>query len=286
MSLLYHWKGENHARDLAAGVGYHLNQGNPLMHTLEIGESLWAFSRAKSGHYFLAAELVTSTLTRNPEGYRYGPYRVWGNSRTSRYFRAEGQPDISTLIRRLGLKAGKEDTPLGWAFQGYSAVRHISPEAHDLLTAWSSDLASEPLARIPAEDVLEAVVATGDAQAVLNLLHAESPGLDEKRRAYLARAIPTRSRTLVLQLRDLYDGKCQACGWSPRAEHDMDFCEAHHVRWLSRGGTDDLSNLTLLCPNHHRVVHGLDLQMDFARMAFVGTRAVLSLLVERHALGG
>lgn len=40
------------------GAGYHLNQANPMLHEIDIGDSLWAFTRSKLGTYVLAAELV------------------------------------------------------------------------------------------------------------------------------------------------------------------------------------------------------------------------------------
>ena len=40
MTLLYHWCGDNHRRDLDHGVGYHLNQANPLLHDVELGDSV------------------------------------------------------------------------------------------------------------------------------------------------------------------------------------------------------------------------------------------------------
>ena len=84
--LLYFWRGDNYRRDLDYGVGFHLNQANPLLHQIGIGESLWAFTRNTDGRYVLAAELVISAKTMNPRGYRYGPYRVWGDLTRSRYF--------------------------------------------------------------------------------------------------------------------------------------------------------------------------------------------------------
>ena len=78
MPLLYFWRGDNYRRDLDYGAGYHLNQGNPLLHSINIGDSLWAFTRAQSGKYALAAELVVSAKTINSPGFRYGKYRLWG----------------------------------------------------------------------------------------------------------------------------------------------------------------------------------------------------------------
>ena len=43
--LLYYWRRDNYRRDLDMGAGYHLNQANPLMHQIDLGDSLWAFTR-------------------------------------------------------------------------------------------------------------------------------------------------------------------------------------------------------------------------------------------------
>jgi 5-methylcytosine-specific restriction enzyme A len=47
MPLLYYWRGDNYRRDLDFGAGYHLNQANPLMHEINMGDSLWAFTRRR-----------------------------------------------------------------------------------------------------------------------------------------------------------------------------------------------------------------------------------------------
>jgi len=56
--LLYFWRGDNYRRDLDLGAGYHLNQDNPLLHDIAVGDSLWAFTRREDGVYALAAEFV------------------------------------------------------------------------------------------------------------------------------------------------------------------------------------------------------------------------------------
>ena len=65
---------------------------------------MWAFTRTLDGSYALAAELVVSAKTSNPLGYRYGPYRIWGDLKCSRYFVVGGQPDVTPLIRSLHVK--------------------------------------------------------------------------------------------------------------------------------------------------------------------------------------
>lgn len=54
MPPLYFWRGDNYRRDLDFGVGYHLNQANPLLHAINSGDSLWAFTRRRDGAYVLA----------------------------------------------------------------------------------------------------------------------------------------------------------------------------------------------------------------------------------------
>src|SRR5947209_19953737 len=101
MPLLYYWRGDNHRTDLDMGAGYHLNQANPLMHQIDIGDSLWAFTRTKDGRYVLAAQLVVRAKTFNPPGFRYGRYRIWGDLHMSKYFQAAGQPNVEAIIRSL-----------------------------------------------------------------------------------------------------------------------------------------------------------------------------------------
>jgi 5-methylcytosine-specific restriction enzyme A len=265
--LLYFWRGDNYRRDLDHGVGFHLNQANPILHQIGTGESLWAFTRKTDRRYALAAELVVSAKTINPKGFRYGPYRVWGDLRRSRYFQIDQQPDVSQLIRGLDLEA-KADV-LGRSFQGKAAVRPLGEKDHIRLLAYAENLPLEPRARLLPEERLEAPLLAGDEAAVAGLLRDEPAGIAEERRRYLMSVVPRRDRDLVEELRTLYNGECQLCGWAPRRTYRAELCEAHHVRWLSRGGNDALANLVLVCPNHHRAIHRCDAPFDFSCNGFV-----------------
>jgi hypothetical protein len=267
MNLLYFWRGDNYRRDLDYGVGFHLNQANPLLHRIEVGDSLWAFTRKPDGRYALAAELVISAKTMNPRSFRYGAYRVWGNLQRSRFFQVDAQPDISPLIRSLSISA-KGDI-LGRSFQGRAAVRSLSGEDHTRLLAYAMRLPLEPRARLLPEERLEALLLAGDEDAVARLLREEPAGIAEERRRYLMTEAVRRDRDLVNELRGLYAGECQICGWAPLTSYRTQLCEAHHVRWLSRGGEDVLANLLLICPNHHRAIHRCDAPFDFEDNAFV-----------------
>jgi 5-methylcytosine-specific restriction enzyme A len=157
--LLYFWRGDNYRRDLDHGVGFHLNQANPLLHQIQIGESLWAFTRRTDGRYALAAELVVSAKTMNTKGYRYGPYRAWGDLRRSRYFSIDGQPDVSMLIRSLDVEANS--AVLGRSFQGRAAIRALGDADHARLFVYAERIPLEPRARLLPEERLGGRAAFG-----------------------------------------------------------------------------------------------------------------------------
>lgn len=282
MPLLYHWVGKNYRHDLDWGAGYHLNQSNPLLHEIYVGDSLWAFTRTTTGKYVLAMELVVRAKTRNPKGFRYGSYRIWGDLKRSRYFRTEGQPDISELIRRLSVKANSP--VIGRSFQGHAAVRRLTPADHRLLVDYARHIPLEPRARLLPEEELEARILLGDPDAVSNLITTEAPGIADERRQYLFEQTPRRNPRHVQELRELYGGMCQLCGWNPKSQYRRNLCEAHHVHWLSRGGDDALHNMVLICPNHHRAIHRTDAPFDWADASFLFPKNRESLQISRHTL--
>lgn len=266
MPLLYYWRRDNYLRDLDMGAGYHLNQSNPLMHGVEKGDSLWAFTRAPSGQYVLAAELIVQAKTHNPPNFRYGRYRVWGDVETSRYFEVEGQPSVEQIIRSLSVTANAD--VLGLSFQGHAAVRPLTRQDHLILQDAARELPLEPRARIFPEERLEAALLMENREAVKSLVREESPGFSAERRTYLYQEAPSRNRKLVDELHGIYDGKCQLCAWDPKDEYDKYLCHGHHIHWLSRSGEDSLDNMALVCPNHHTAIHRLDAQLDYADMVF------------------
>ena len=280
MPLLYYWRRDNYRRDLDMGAGYHLNQTNPLMHQIDLGDSLWAFTRNVAGRYVLAAELVVRARTLNHPNFRYGRYRVWGDLRKSRYFQVEGQPSVEQIIRSLSCKA--EALILGRSFQGNAAVRLITLEDHCILTTAAQDLLLESRARLIPEERLEAALLLGDQDAVEGLVREEDSGIAWQRREYLFRQAPVRNRQLVQELQTLYQGKCQICLWDPRERYRESLCHGHHIHWLSRGGEDTRENMVLICPNHHSAIHGCDAHFDYRDMTFEFGNRREALRINHH----
>jgi hypothetical protein len=231
----------------------------------------------------MAAELIIRARTRNPETYRYGTYRVWGDLERSRYFDIEHLPNAEPIIRMLTCKTDAEK--LGQSFQGNAAVKRIGADDDSLLRSFCIDFPTDARAKLLPEDQLEAALMTDNPDRVRELVrvtYADDAHRDRMQR--LQETSATRSRQHMLELRDIYNGCCQICAWSPRAVYGNDICEAHHVQWISRGGIDALSNLVLVCPNHHRAIHRFDAPYDWADNTFQFGASSEALMLQKHVV--
>ncbi|WP_231699370.1 HNH endonuclease [Limnochorda pilosa] len=282
--MLYYWRSDNYRQDRAFGFGYHLNQGSPLLSRLERGAHVWAFTRrARDGAYVLAADLVVGAVTANRAGYRYGRWRVWGDLERTRYFDVDHGPDAEPVLRSLTIRAASRH--LGQSFQGYAAVRPLRPDDAARLADFAAYLPMEP--RVPiiyTEDQFEAAFLQGGIDLVRHHMVRETAADLDVRQAYLYRpARVARSQALARELYQLYEGRCQLCGMDPGKRLGAEISQAHHVVWLSRGGDDELENLVLLCPNHHRSVHVVDAPLDYRGPAFLFPNGVREeVRINRH----
>lgn len=73
-----------------------------------------------------------------------------------------------------------------------------------------------------------------------------------------------RNAALSESLKAYYDYRCQICGTSLGsmygnvADQFYAYVDTHHIQYLSRGGQDVSSNMIVVCPNHHRIIHATD----------------------------
>jgi hypothetical protein len=266
MPLLYYWRRDNYYRDLDFGAGFNLNQNNRLLHEIDIGDSLWAFTKNKKNNYVLAAQLIIKAKTFNPPNFRYGRFRIWGDLKLSKYFSIENQPNLEYLLRNLSIKA--DASRLGRAYQGLAAVRRLSPEDHQVLSVYAKNLNFETRARLLPEEKLEALFVHSNEKNIYNFIKSIPSGVSEKRVEYLYSKAPKRNLQLIKELQDLYKGRCQICIWNPRDKYGESLCEGHHMHWLSRGGEDKIENLILICPNHHTAIHKVDAPFDYKELSF------------------
>lgn len=90
-------------------------------------------------------------------------------------------------------------------------------------------------------------------------------------------------RHIIQSLKARYNGKCQICGFSSLAEHGVDVSEGHHIDHFTKSKDNRPTNLAILCPTHHSLVHALDAVLDRETKEFVGSNGrKLPLVVNYH----
>ncbi len=63
------------------------------------------------------------------------------------------------------------------------------------------------------------------------------------------------------------NGKCELCGQpAPFMVDGEPYLESHHIKWLSKGGSDSIDNVAGVCPNCHSRLHLLDEKADVDRL--------------------
>lgn len=90
-----------------------------------------------------------------------------------------------------------------------------------------------------------------------NILNAKDPSA-----SFSIRTSANKTRVyktaIIKQLKKLYKGCCQLCGSVPFEQFGTDICEAHHIEYFAESQNNDASNIIIICPNHHRIIHKLN----------------------------
>ena len=63
-------------------------------------------------------------------------------------------------------------------------------------------------------------------------------------------------RNIGLNLKKLYDYRCQVCGEAIGAKYGREpVADAHHIEPFTVSQNNNFDNIMILCPNHHRIIH-------------------------------
>ncbi len=80
----------------------------------------------------------------------------------------------------------------------------------------------------------------------------ESARIETKEQTVKVRRL---DRAIGENLKLFYNYTCQICGDNFADRYDCLIAEAHHIDFFVSSLNNDASNITVLCPNHHRVIH-------------------------------
>lgn len=144
-------------------------------------------------------------------------------------------------------------------------------------------------------DIVESLIRNADENITANCNAENITGLTEEELERIINAKDSTSRieyktvgkkvriydhSIIYGLKSLYRGRCQLCGCLPLEGFDTDITEAHHIKYYSKTQNNDSSNIIIVCPNHHSIIHKFDPDFDRDKMEFVfadGTRLKLKL---------
>lgn len=70
------------------------------------------------------------------------------------------------------------------------------------------------------------------------------------------------NRSIGNYLKKLYDFRCQICGQNVGAIYGATVVECHHINYFVDSLNNDATNLLIVCPNHHRIIHASNPTFD------------------------
>lgn len=63
-------------------------------------------------------------------------------------------------------------------------------------------------------------------------------------------------------LKEHYAYKCQICGAYIGEKYGSHIVEAHHIDYFVNSFNNDITNLLIVCPNHHSLIHDINPVFD------------------------
>lgn len=156
---------------------------------------------------------------------------------------AEIGVDIRDLVSDLSIFMNKER----WFshIQGTNAVRELPVEDYNLI-----------------EKAISGSLIENSENLYLNL-QEDDTGLSNETIEMKINRIK-RYQKVVNKLKSKYKNECQVegCGFTFKKKNGDYYSEGHHLELLSEGGSQDESNVVILCPNHHRMFHYTDIDIQ------------------------
>ena len=61
--------------------------------------------------------------------------------------------------------------------------------------------------------------------------------------------------TILRDLKEVYGYRCQVCGQYIGEKYDSNLIHAHHIDYFTKSLNNNASNIMILCPNHHGIIH-------------------------------
>jgi hypothetical protein len=91
------------------------------------------------------------------------------------------------------------------------------------------------------------------------------------------------NRSIADSLKVLYDYRCQITGEKIGDKYDCHVIEAHHIEYFTKSLNNDTSNIIIVNPSFHRIIHQASPRFDSDRLAFVFPNGVVEKVkLDKH----
>lgn len=99
------------------------------------------------------------------------------------------------------------------------------------------------------------------------IFDAEDPNADIQLTTKLCK-VRKMNRAIGNELKRLYGYRCQICGQYIGEKYGSCLIHAHHIDYFTRSLNNDASNILIVCPNHHGIIHDKNPVFDFKERIF------------------
>ena len=82
-----------------------------------------------------------------------------------------------------------------------------------------------------------------------------------------------------------YEYRCQICGKRIGEKYESNIVEAHHIDYFVKSQNNDISNLLIVCPNHHGIIHDRNPIFDYKKCTYKYPNGLEEGLVLNDHLG-
>ena len=92
-------------------------------------------------------------------------------------------------------------------------------------------------------------------------------------------------RSIGDSLKQLYDFRCQMTGEKIGERFDVNVVEAHHIIPFTVSMNNNTSNIIILSPNYHRIIHKAKPEFDREQLAFIYPNGLVDkVMLDKHLL--
>lgn len=76
------------------------------------------------------------------------------------------------------------------------------------------------------------------------------------------------NKQIIDALKKIYRGECQLCGQKIGEQYGKEIVQAHHIEYFSKSQNNDSTNIIILCPNCHALIHKCNPTYERATYSF------------------